>query len=576
MRADQLATLARGQAMTSRRARRIGAALLAAAALLGIAPASAFAHAYLITTTPAVGAVVPATPPAVSLTYDEPVTIYPGALVVYDASGKRVDAGLVRHPAAPTISVALASRLPRGTYTVAWRVTSADTHVVHGVFTFSVGARGRAGSIGARLSAAARIPASLSIGFGIVRFLNLALLLLCGGGALAMALLLGDAEPRVRRLLLRTLVGCAALLVLVAVLGLPFQAAEADGTGLGGGFALSALDAVRHGRFGEVWLARAWIAALFGLLALALQLDWGRRRRIGDAALAGVGIALLATPSAAGHASVGGALKFIVDLAHVISAGAWLGGLAFVLAALAFSAGPERWPLAIRSVPRLSLLSTAAVGALAVAGLINAYLEVGAWRGLWQTTYGELLLAKGALVLPLLALGAYNNRVTVPALRGGAPSPPVRARLLRAAGTELLLLIAVVAVTAVLIDEPPAKNEVALSASVTAVHAIGPFSAQLRLSPAAVGANTIAITISSRRRHPPTIGEVDVAADAPAGSGLAPLNLTVIQVAPTRFRVAGADLRRAGRWSFVTTVRVGLRELVARIPVEISRAASAT
>jgi copper transport protein len=448
--------------------------------------------------------------------------------------------------------------------------------VVHGVFTFSVGARGNAGAIGAKLSAAARIPRPLSIGFGVVRFLNLALLLLCGGGALAMLLLLGDVEKRVRRLLLRALVACGALLALVALLGLPFEAAEADGTGLGGGFALTALDAVRHQRFGEVWLTRAWIAALFALLALALQFDWGSRRRIGEASLAVVGIALLVTPSAAGHASVGGALLFVVDLAHVISAGAWIGGLGFVLAALALSTVAERWPLAIRSVPRLSLLATAAVGVLAVAGLINAYLEVGAWRGLWQTTYGELLLAKGALLLSLLALGAYNNRVTVPALRGGAPSPLVRARFLRAASAELLLLVVVVALTAVLIDEPPAKNEVALSASVTAAHAVGPFRAQLRVSPGTVGTNAISITVSSSRRHPPVIAEVDLAADPPAGSGLAPLNLTVIQVAPTRFRVVGADLRRAGRWSFDTTVRVGLRELLARVPIEIRQAAVGT
>ena len=79
------------------------------------------------------------------MTYDEGVSI--PSLGVYNAAGRRVDSGIVTHPVADTIAVTIPYRLGAGTYTVAWRVTSADTHVVHGVFTFSVGRRGRAGAI---------------------------------------------------------------------------------------------------------------------------------------------------------------------------------------------------------------------------------------------------------------------------------------------------------------------------------------------------------------------------------------------------------------------------------------------
>jgi methionine-rich copper-binding protein CopC len=114
---------------------------LAAAGLLALAlAAAASAHAYLVHSSPASGEVLKTSPGRVTLTYDEQVTISAGALGVYDASGKHVDSGEVTHPAGDTIAVAIPRRLPRGTYTVAWRVTSADTHVVHGAFTFSVGA----------------------------------------------------------------------------------------------------------------------------------------------------------------------------------------------------------------------------------------------------------------------------------------------------------------------------------------------------------------------------------------------------------------------------------------------------
>jgi copper transport protein len=548
------------------------AALAAVAALVLLAPAAASAHAYLITTSPAIGAVVPSSPSQVSLTYDEGVTIDPGALAVYDAAGQRVDDGVVRQPSPPTIAVAIPGRLQRGTYAVAWRVTSADTHVVHGVFTFSVGARGNAGAIGAQLAARGQIPAVVSTGFGVVRFLNLLLLLLCGGGAAAVVTLLRDADERTRRRLLRWLVGGGALLAVLAVLGLPFEAAEANGTGLGGGFAVAALASVRGIRFGQVWLARAWLAVAFALLALALQTAGDRRRAFGEALLIGVAFALLLTPSAAGHASVAGSFAFVVDAAHVLAAAAWLGGLVFVLGAIAITTPADRWPLAIRSVPRLSLLATGAVGVLLMAGVINALIEVSAVRGLWQSTYGALILVKIALALPLLALGAFNNRVSVPALHNGAPAPAVRARFLRTASAEVALLVVVVGVTAALIAEAPAKGLIARTTSITASHAIGPFHASVEVAPGTVGANTIDMSVRSGARRPPTIGEVDLAADPPAASGLAPLNLDVVQMSPTRFRVANAAFARAGTWHLDATVRVGLTEWLARIPIRIRAA----
>ena len=67
-------------------------------------------------------------------------------------------------------------------------------------------------------------------------------------------------------------------------------------------------------------------------------------------------------------------------------------------------------------MPRFSILAIVSVVALIAAGSLRGYEEVRAFHGLWDTTYGKLLLAKIALVLPLLGLGAYNNRYAVPRL----------------------------------------------------------------------------------------------------------------------------------------------------------------
>jgi copper transport protein len=547
------------------------ACLGVAAAILG-APASASAHAYVITTSPAVGAAVHSPPARVSLTYDEAVTITTGALAVYTSAGRRVDSGVVAHPAADTIVVTIPRRLARGTYTVAWRVTSADTHVVHGEFSFSVGVRGNAGAIAAELRARGAVPEGIALGFGIVRFFNLLLLLACGGGAAVLVLVLRDADPRIRRLLLRTLVACGGLLALVAVLGIPFEAAEANGSGLGGGFAASALAATRHVRFGEVWLMRAWLAVLLALLALSLQMAGERWRAALELTLLTVSAGLLLTLSAAGHASVRGPGVFVVDAAHVFAAAAWLGGLAFVVGAIVVSEPAARWPLAIRSVPRFSLLASASVGVLVVAGVINADLEVGAWSGLWRSTYGELVLAKAALALPLLGLGAFNNRVSVPALHPGTLTQAVRTRLLRAAGAELVLLIAVVGVTAALIGEAPYEPTLARATSITARQAAGPFTDTVTVAPDTVGANTINISVVDTSTKPHPIGEVDLAADPPPSSHLRPLNLNVSQLSPVRFRVSGAEFPLAGAWHIELTVRTGVTEWLARISLSIRSA----
>lgn len=551
--------------------RTVIAAGLLAAAGLALLPAAASAHAYLISTTPPVGGIVQSAPTRVTLTYDEGISV--PALAVYNAAGRRVDSGAVTHPVADTIAVTIPHRLTTGTYTVAWRVTSADTHVVHGVFTFSVGRRGSAGAIGAKLLARGQVPGGIAFGFGVVRFGNLLLLLLCGGGAAALVLVLRDAPADVRRVLLRTLTVAGALLALLAALGLPFEAAEADGSSLLGGFGAGALAVIRHQRFGEVWLVRAWLAFLFALISLSLQWGGRRWRTPRELALALVGVCLVLTATAAGHASVGGPAAFIADGAHITAAAAWLGGLVFVLAAVGVSPAGARWRLAMRSVPRFSLLATVAVAVLGVAGVISAYLEVGAWRGLWDTTYGLLVLAKVALVLPLLALGAFNNRISVPALRSGVASPAVRSRFVRAAGIEVALLAVVVGVTAALVDEAPAKNAVvplaiAKRPRVTTTSTAGPFDVTVTVSPAVIGYDRLDMSVTSKHGKAPAIGEVDLAADPPE-PGLPPVNLNVVQLSPTQFRVTRARLELAGTWHLVTTVRTDLTEWLTRFPVRI-------
>ena len=110
--------------------------IIAAASCL-IGPA-AFAHAFLDKASPPVGSEVPASPPALNLTYTEPVEPLFSTIQVTDASGARMDDGKpVTQDDGRILSVKL-KKLPPGAYKVEWHVTSVDTHKTEGHFSFSV------------------------------------------------------------------------------------------------------------------------------------------------------------------------------------------------------------------------------------------------------------------------------------------------------------------------------------------------------------------------------------------------------------------------------------------------------
>ena len=234
----------------------------------------------------------------------------------------------------------------------------------------------------------------------------------------------------------------AAVLAAASLVGIVFHGASAGGFGLGDALSWDVFTAVLDTRFGEVWLVRAGLAAGLALVAFS---------GVHPGFLLPFAVGLAWTLPASGHANTAGALAFVMDLLHVLAASVWAGGLTFVLLALIL-ARTNRWSLAAAIVPRFSALAVASVAVLLVGGLVNGYLEVRAWSGLWETNYGRLLLAKSAIVVVLLAIGAYNNRRAVPRLERQAASAVEQRRFLGAVGIELALFAVAIGVTAVLVD----------------------------------------------------------------------------------------------------------------------------
>jgi copper resistance protein C len=111
--------------------------LIAAVALLATSPA--FGHAVLERATPPVGGTVSSSPPELALTFNEQIEPLFSTIEVRDQQNVRLD--VAKPQAAPGNARQLIVRLPRlppGTYTVFWRVTSVDTHKTEGRFAFTV------------------------------------------------------------------------------------------------------------------------------------------------------------------------------------------------------------------------------------------------------------------------------------------------------------------------------------------------------------------------------------------------------------------------------------------------------
>ena len=107
-------------------------------------------------------------------------------------------------------------------------------------------------------------------------------------------------------------------------------------------------------------------------------------------------------------------LHVAADAAHLLAAGAWLGGLlslTFVLATDAENAHDV--------LMKFSGMGTIAVAVLVASGLVNSWFLVGSITNLGGTPYGQLLLVKLGMFAGILGLAITNRLSLVPALSFG-------------------------------------------------------------------------------------------------------------------------------------------------------------
>ena len=540
--------------------KRSSIALAVVLVALAAAP-SAFAHAILQESTPSNDMVVRKSPATVTLRFNEAVETAFGSIRAYNCRGARVDAGKISRPDERKVSIGLDRNLPRGSYTVTWRVISADAHPVAGAFVFHV----KAADPGSCTQVFGKgTPGSVDALFKFARALDFALVLLVVGGAAALALVLRSAAFELRARLYRILAGLAVGLVLAGILCIVLQGAVAGGFGLSEAFRWNTVDSVLQTRFGKAFLFQLAFAAV--VAPVAFVAGQARNAALGAVTLIPA-LCLLPTLSAAGHARTSGSVAIVADIVHLAAASTWVGGLGFTILALLL-AGADRWPLASRAVPRFSILAVVSVVTLVTAGVIRGSQELvpsgttlsdwprTVWDGVWHTTYGQLLLAKIALVVPLLGLGAYNNRYAVPRLKKQIASVVEQRRFLRAAGAELLIMATIVGVTAVLVTEPPAKASVKAPKLFNTFAPLGDVELNMTVEPARTGPNVIHIYTYTESGVPAPTAAMMLSASLPS-QNVGPLRIPLQRIGPFHYTVSGATFPQPGDWQMTIEARRG-------------------
>jgi putative copper resistance protein D len=182
---------------------------------------------------------------------------------------------------------------------------------------------------------------------------------------------------------------------------------------------------IRDTSFGAVWTARTAVAALLVAATLLLPSRAYVGRKLVTSFLAA---GLLASLAAAGHAQMEegwqGALHVAADAAHLLAAGAWLGGLLPVGRILLGydERRVESGAIAVDGVlMRFSGMGYVAVATLVGTGLVNSWFLVGSVSSLKASTYGWILIAKLAFFAGMLVLAAANRFWLVPALEAAGP-----------------------------------------------------------------------------------------------------------------------------------------------------------
>lgn len=195
---------------------------------------------------------------------------------------------------------------------------------------------------------------------------------------------------------------------------------------------------------------RVWAGEVLAAAALAVTGFMPLRASTRIYAMSALAALLLLGRAVASHAIDKGDFAVAAYALHEAAASAWVGAIVGML--VTAPSGPHsKWTADVAQ--RVSRTAGWCILVLTVAGLYNAYLELGLdLDHLLYTSYGRVLIGKVATGGLAIGIGGYNRYWLIPRI----DESPAYAALARNVATECVLLIAVLGWSMVLASTPPA------------------------------------------------------------------------------------------------------------------------
>ncbi|WP_240617436.1 copper resistance protein CopC [Nocardioides speluncae] len=527
--------------------------LFALVALLIGTASPASAHATLISSDPAEGAVLETQPEQIRFTFSESVSLVPDGVQVFDARGGSVASSATAR--GPELTAELPDEVGEGTLVVVWRVVSEDGHPISGSLRFSVGApSAEVAAPPVETAVPAKPPWTLSV-TEWVGYVGL----LMAAGMVAFTVLFLPASHlanKSRRRLVVAARGGAVAAVLAWLLGVPLTAMYQ----LGGGLGVLA-ERTTWSTLAVMEYVTAGVVA-GGVVASVVLLGDGVNGVRQNVAAMVAGAAALSAPALTGHTRAVTPEVLVVgaDMLHLLTGSVWLGGLLALLLVLPDLAG--RGTLAVETLARFSVVAAGVLVALVLTGSLLAWRITGSWAVLFDSAYGRLLLVKVAAALVAVLIAAANRFVLLPRLQQATHRRDRRAGaglLVRATAAETAVLVGVLLVTGFLVDKSPERDRAEPAAAtpaepVTKTASLGDIEVRATMASPVPGPSAITVELLDANGEP-TEGlkapSIRLASDK-VNLGTLPAQ----SVAPGTYE-AQAVLPTPGSWRLQVSLRVG-------------------
>jgi copper transport protein len=191
-------------------------------------------------------------------------------------------------------------------------------------------------------------------------------------------------------------------------------------------------------------------------------------------------------------------LPLLGDVLHVI-------GMTFWIAAVAGLAWMPIWkaiqPETFNALTRVSQVALGSVILLAATGLYTSLLRFYALEAVQATPYGQALIVKGFVIVPVLALATLNRWYWIPNLERTRSSKWLN-RFSHSMKLESLLLVGVLVATGNLVSQPPPQPPATLKNPQEFKRNVGGWNAEGGFVPAA-GGTKLEFSVIDSKGEPP-------------------------------------------------------------------------